>query len=569
MKDDSLLNDTLQQLQTEVTSTPSIVGDVMQRIEQKPMPVRCRGWSRANVVVACTAAAACLAVAIGVWIVAGGNEPVNVASTRGNRAAVQQGEEGAGLRGLQGNRPAESPNADDAARLGGIRTPRPAGAQGLLGFQPAQTGVVSSRWALPSTGLVQGARALPVEPGNVPVGPDEAWYYSWEDGLAWARAGRTGVEVNFDVFEGLRGVLYQNSKWGFIDRTGKVVIEAKYDGVDHFSEGLAGVTVGDKSGYIDRTGRIVIELKFDMARPFREGLALVVVDEKWIYIDRQGQYRIPPRFDSADDFHEGLAVVVVGEKNGFIDRTGRVVIEPKYSYAGRFSEGLALVKIEPEGEEGEAKRLLGFIDRTGKLVIELGAEFTGASRFSDGLAVVRSRDGKAGFIDRDGKLVIPCRYDSVDLFSEHRKGLARVSHPEQGTATFIDKTGAVAIERPHWLAAEYSPEAGVLIGCYEDPATGETVQTRFDPSRMRPLAEGLMMFSVDAPEQAKETYGCIAQRWGFADQTGKVVIEPEFEEVGEFSEGLAAFATNLDWEAFGAAVHAMQQHHKEMGIIND
>ena len=107
MKDDSLLNDTLQQLQTEVTSTPSIVGDVMQRIEQKPMPVRCRGWSRANVVVACTAAAACLAVAIGVWIVAGGNEPVNVASTRGNRAAVQQGEEGAGLRGLQGNRPAE------------------------------------------------------------------------------------------------------------------------------------------------------------------------------------------------------------------------------------------------------------------------------------------------------------------------------------------------------------------------------------------------------------------------------------------------------------------------------
>jgi hypothetical protein len=144
-----------------------------------------------------------------------------------------------------------------------------------------------------------------------------------------------------------------------------------------------------------------------------------------------------------------------------------------------------------------------------------------------------------------------------------------VSHPEQGTASFIDKTGAVAIERPHWLAVEYSPEADVLIGCYEDPATGETVQTRFDPSRMRPLAEGLMRFSVDAREQAEETYGCIAQRWGFGDQTGKVVIEPEFEKVGEFSEGLAAFATNLDWEAFGAAVHSMKQHHKEMGIEND
>ncbi len=78
-----------------------------------------------------------------------------------------------------------------------------------------------------------------------------------------------------------------------------------------------------------------------------------------------------------------------------------------------------------------------------------------------------------------------------------------------------------------------------------------------------------MRFSVDAKELAEETYGCIAQRWGFGDQTGKVVIEPEFEEVGEFSEGLAAFATNLDWEAFAAAVHAAEQRHKTIGTDFD
>ncbi len=55
----------------------------------------------------------------------------------------------------------------------------------------------------------------------------------------------------------------------------------------------------------------------------------------------------------------------------------------------------------------------------------------------------------------------------------------------------------------------------------------------------------------------------------FGDQTGKVVIEPEFEEVAEFSEGLAAFAANLDWEAFGAAVHEIRQYEKESGIEND
>ena len=74
---------------------------------------------------------------------------------------------------------------------------------------------------------------------------------------------------------------------------------------------------------------------------------------------------------------------------------------------------------------------------------------------------------------------------------------------------------------------------------------------------------------LQVDEQPKETYGCVAQRCGFADQTGRVVIEPEFEEVAEFSEGLAGFATNLDGGAFTAAVHRIEQHYKETGIEVD
>ncbi len=97
MNDDHVLHDTLQQLQTEVTSTPSIVDDVMQRIEQKPMPVRCGRFNRTKVIAACTAAAACLAVAIGIWIGADDREPVKVASTGG---AVAESELAAGLQGI-------------------------------------------------------------------------------------------------------------------------------------------------------------------------------------------------------------------------------------------------------------------------------------------------------------------------------------------------------------------------------------------------------------------------------------------------------------------------------------
>lgn len=54
----------------------------------------------------------------------------------------------------------------------------------------------------------------------------------------------------------------QNSKWGFINRTGKIVITPQFEGAGVFSEGLAIVQIGGKWGYIDTTGRAVIVLKF-------------------------------------------------------------------------------------------------------------------------------------------------------------------------------------------------------------------------------------------------------------------------------------------------------------------
>jgi hypothetical protein len=66
-------------------------------------------------------------------------------------------------------------------------------------------------------------------------------------------------------------------KCGYFNRQGKVVVEAKYDDVEKFSHGLAAVNSGAKSigrprpsikeggkwGFIDRTGRLVIPLQFD------------------------------------------------------------------------------------------------------------------------------------------------------------------------------------------------------------------------------------------------------------------------------------------------------------------
>ncbi|WP_435932419.1 WG repeat-containing protein [Moraxella bovoculi] len=50
----------------------------------------------------------------------------------------------------------------------------------------------------------------------------------------------------------------KNNKYGYVDKTGKVVVPIQYDETWFFSEGLAGVKQNGKWGFIDKTGEVVI-----------------------------------------------------------------------------------------------------------------------------------------------------------------------------------------------------------------------------------------------------------------------------------------------------------------------
>jgi hypothetical protein len=73
--------------------------------------------------------------------------------------------------------------------------------------------------------------------------------------------------------------------WGFIDRTGKWVIEPKFNDALSYSSGLAAVlsgvdvsnpgTMAGRWGYIDTSGKYVIQPQFFDANPFSGGLASV------------------------------------------------------------------------------------------------------------------------------------------------------------------------------------------------------------------------------------------------------------------------------------------------------
>ena len=83
-----------------------------------------------------------------------------------------------------------------------------------------------------------------------------------------------------------------NDRWGFIDRSGNEVLQQlEYDEVLPFSEGFARVRLTDKYnedkyGFIDKSGKLAVPLKYEWAGSFSEGLAAVYLNDKYGFISR-------------------------------------------------------------------------------------------------------------------------------------------------------------------------------------------------------------------------------------------------------------------------------------------
>lgn len=160
---------------------------------------------------------------------------------------------------------------------------------------------------------VDGKLGYADESGRIVIRPqfDEAWPFS--DGVAAVAIGTDpnaksfvsgSTEHGFYFFSILRDDL----KWGYINETGKFIIQPQFKYGYQFSEGLAAVKVGQKFGYVDKSGRMVIKPRFSDVTEFTGGHAWVSIGEfrssgipkpdlsnmkfhgRYGYIDRRGKF---------------------------------------------------------------------------------------------------------------------------------------------------------------------------------------------------------------------------------------------------------------------------------------
>lgn len=126
-----------------------------------------------------------------------------------------------------------------------------------------------------------------------------------------------------------KGQLYSFSgKYGYADKTGKIVIRPEFQKLSDFENGLAIFRKNNIDGFIDKTGREVFVC--ECLGGFSEGIAAFNLNDKWGYIDRSAKIVIRAELDDAGFFSEGLAPFKLNGKWGYIDSLGRVAIEAKF-----------------------------------------------------------------------------------------------------------------------------------------------------------------------------------------------------------------------------------------------
>jgi hypothetical protein len=311
-------------------------------------------------------------------------------------------------------------------------------------------------------------------------------------------------------------------RWGYIDRSGAVVIEPRFGEAHAFEGGLARVAVAGRYGYIDPSGAVVIEPRFLQAFDFSAGRARVVLPSAALdarsrsaspagrrleaFIDTEGAVVVPAVLTEARDFGEArdapLAPVVRTRTRDYLplgigllsflrlrlqDAGAWEVIGPDGQVALRLEDANEVLGLT-EGRFAFATNVggwpftserWGYLDAEGAVSIE--PRFVAAFGFSEGRAAVVV-DDRFGYVDTTGALAIPPRFEFARPFVSGRAAVRL-----DGRWGFVDSGGRLVIPAQYDLAFEFSDDRALVARDgrfgFVDPAGAEAIPLRFDYAR--------------------------------------------------------------------------------------
>lgn len=261
----------------------------------------------------------------------------------------------------------------------------------------------------------------------------DAWMFSKGMGVVQVSENKCGlintkgewiIEPNYQsilTFVDAKGETYFNVEKDNVntlfDAQGKEIFsspETVFSSEVLFDEGLY-MRTGDNGlfGFINNTGKWAISPTYLYASDFSDGVASVSLDEKTrAIIDHKGDVitRFANDIDYVGVFRNGLAPARKNEKYGYINKKGDTVIEFKYLDAKEFNGGVAFAT------DNDAD-LWQCIDTQGNVVFEITSSFI----VPMGHGYIQAhKEGKVGIINTKGEIVLPFIYDLILNIEQQR-----------------------------------------------------------------------------------------------------------------------------------------------------
>jgi hypothetical protein len=345
-------------------------------------------------------------------------------------------------------------------------------------------------------------------------------------------------------------------RWGFIDITGKWVIQAQFDFCEPFEEGMAIYEADNSFGFINLHAEKIIEAKFEEAFDFNQGIAVVFDGAYYGAINRFGVVKIAFEFDDIGEFINGIAYAKKNGKYGYIDLNGRVLVPFQYQQAFTMNNNRALAK-----RYGK----YGIIDKDNQIVQRFDFDWIEPD-FSDTLIKVKSGD-KFGLFTLTGDTVLPIQYENIGRIDNDP-----IMVVENGKVGYYSRSD-------NWLIPpKYESDPFVLDwGEFKDGLVRirfrgkmgviDTADTRIVPV----IFEDMGRFEGELYPVKKHA------KWGYADQNIKLKIPYRYQIAMPFIDSLARVKSDNKWgmvnfdgeTAIGFEFNKIQQFESYYILEND